>query len=86
MRKKKGKGRKRKDKRGQEWGTKKRKGKWERREDKGGIRMGNMKGDSGRGRVGKGNGEEKGMEKVTWFPSLPRDNDTAMSLAEVIVT
>jgi len=27
--------------------------------------MGNMKGDSGRGKVGKGNGEEKGMEKVT---------------------
>ena len=35
MRKKKGEGIKRKDKRGQERGTKKGKGKWERREDKG---------------------------------------------------
>ena len=58
MRKKRGKGRKRKDKMGQERGTKKGKGKWERRKDKEGMGMGNRKWERGQ-RKGEGKSRER---------------------------
>ena len=65
MRKKRGKGRKRKDKMGQERGTKKGKGKWERRKDKEGMGMGNRKWERGQWK-GEGKSRERKWRGKEW--------------------